>query len=151
MSVADLPAVNATLNSISTCLILLGWWMIRRERKFGHIVCMSLALVTSAVFLSCYLVYHYFVGSVRFTEQGWIRPIYFTILLSHLILAIVNLPMIVATVVPAFRAQFEKHRRLARWTLPIWLYVSVTGVLVYFMIYQWFPPVNLEEILAPFR
>ena len=139
MTTADLPAVNASLNTLSTIFISLGWIMIRRDRKVPHICCMVAALVTSAVFLACYLTYHYYHGSTRFTATGIIRPIYFFILVTHIILAIVALPMVVCTVVPALRARYEKHRAIARWTMPVWLYVSVTGVVVYLMLYRWFP------------
>ncbi len=134
------PEVNATLNSISTCFIVAGWILIRSGRKRAHIVCMICALAVSTVFLTSYLTYHLNFDSVKFTAQGWIRPVYFAILVSHIILAIVIVPMIIATVVPAIRTRWDKHKRIARWTMPLWLYVSVTGVLVYFMLYQWFRP-----------
>lgn len=142
MSIQDLPAVNASLNATATVLLAAGWWFIAHERKRAHIACMVSALVVSAAFLTCYLVYHAHVGSVRFTAQGIVRPIYFTILLTHTILAITVLPLVILTVIPAVRSRFDRHRRMGRWTLPIWLYVSVTGVIVYFMLYQWFPPVR---------
>jgi uncharacterized membrane protein YozB (DUF420 family) len=141
MSVTDLPAVNATLNTICTLLLLAGWWFIRNERKTPHIACMVSALAVSAVFLASYLVYHYHVGSVKFTSQGIERPIYFFILITHVILAAAIVPLVLLTVIPALRARFDRHRKWARWTLPLWLYVSVTGVLVYLMLYVWFPPV----------
>jgi uncharacterized membrane protein YozB (DUF420 family) len=139
VTVADFPALNAGLNTLSTILIASGWWFITHERKRAHIACMVAALVTSAVFLGCYLVYHYYVGSVRFTEQGWPRLVYFPILISHLILAMAILPMVILTVIPAVRSRFDRHRKIGRWTMPVWLYVSVTGVLVYLMLYVWFP------------
>lgn len=139
MSVSDFPALNAGLNSLCTIFLLLGWWFIVNQRKTQHICCMVAALITSTIFLSCYLYYHYHVGSVRFTAQGIVRPIYFFILITHLILAIVIVPMIILTVIPAFRSRFDKHRRIGKWTMPTWLYVSVTGVLVYLMLYVWFP------------
>jgi len=139
VSVSDLPAVNASLNSLSTVFIATGWWMIAHERKRAHIACMVSALATSTVFLASYLIYHYHVGSVPFTEQGWPRWVYFPILISHVILAMVILPMVTLTVIPALRGRFDKHRRIGRWTMPVWLYVSVTGVLVYLMLYVWFP------------
>jgi putative membrane protein len=139
MSISDLPALNATLNSISTIFIALGWYLIRRGFWRQHIVCMILALTTSTAFLVSYLIYHAHAGSVRFTAQGIVRPIYFTILISHIILAFAILPMVVATLVPVFRRRWAKHTRLGRWTMPVWLYVSVTGVLVYLMLYRWFP------------
>jgi len=140
MTISDLPAVNATLNSIATLFLIAGWVFIHNERKKSHIVCMVAALITSTIFLGCYVVYHYHVGHTSFTEQGWPRVLYFTILISHLILAIAIVPLVILTVVPALRARFDRHRKMGRWTLPIWLYVSVTGVLVYFMLYHWFPP-----------
>jgi len=143
MSVTDLPAVNATLNSICTLLLLAGWWFIKHERKTQHIVCMVSALVVSAAFLACYLVYHYHVGSVKFTAQGIVRPIYYFILITHVFLAAVILPLIVLTIVPALRARFDRHRKWARITLPLWLYVSITGVIVYLMLYVWFPSAML--------
>jgi putative membrane protein len=144
MTLYDLPGLNASLNAASTVFIALGWWFIRRDRKPAHIVCMVGALLTSTVFLACYLTYHLQVTSVKFTEPGIIRPIYFFILITHIILAAATLPLVVMTVIPALRARFDKHRRMGRITMPVWLYVSVTGVLVYFMLYQWFPP---DEVL----
>jgi putative membrane protein len=144
MSLYDLPAVNATLNGLTTILLLAGWFFIRRGQRSAHIRCMVSALVTSAVFLACYLFYHFHAGSVKFTHPGIVRTLYLSILLTHTVLAVVNLPLIIATVIPAVRQRFDKHRRLARWTLPIWLYVSVTGVIVYVMLYQLYPP---QEVL----
>ena len=141
MNVNDLPAVNATLNALSTLFILAGWVMIRTERNVAHALCMVSALVTSAAFLACYLVYHYLkAGHVtHFTYPGWPKTLYFFILGTHTPLAIVALPLLALTVIPAIRQRFDAHKRMARWTLPVWLYVSVTGVLVYFMLYVWFP------------
>ncbi len=145
MNVNDLPAVNATLNSLSTLLILTGWVMIRTERKVAHAACMIGAILTSAAFLACYLVYHYLkAGHVtHFTYPGWPKALYFFILGTHTPLAIIALPLIILTVIPAVRRRFEAHKRMARWTLPVWLYVSVTGVLVYFMLYVWFPSAKI--------
>ncbi|MFT4637076.1 MAG: putative membrane protein [Verrucomicrobiales bacterium] len=143
--VFDLPPINATLNAICTVLLVCGWICIKRDLKKAHIAFMITALITSVAFLSCYLTYHSMLhqhagdASIRFTHQGAVRPVYFAILIPHVILAAVNLPMIILTVIPAIRRRFDKHRRIARWTLPIWLYVSVTGVLVYLMLYRWFP------------
>jgi uncharacterized membrane protein YozB (DUF420 family) len=141
MNVNELPAVNAALNALSTLFILAGWTMIRLERKVAHALCMVSALITSAAFLGCYLVYHFLkAGHVtRFTFPGWPKALYFFILGTHTPLAVVALPLLVLTVIPAIRQRFEAHKRMARWTLPVWLYVSVTGVLVYFMLYVWFP------------
>jgi putative membrane protein len=141
MNVNDLPAVNATLNALSTLFILAGWTMIRTGRRLAHVLCMASALVTSAAFLACYLVYHFLKeGHVtRFTHPGWPKALYFFILGTHTPLAVVALPLLALTVIPAVRRRFDAHKRMARWTLPVWLYVSVTGVLVYFMLYVWFP------------
>ena len=140
---AFFPPINATLNGLSTVFILAGWWSIKNDRKIPHIISMVSALTTSTLFLACYLTYHYLKeGTVtRFTHPGWPKTFYFWLLLTHTILAVAVVPLIICTVIPAIRARYDKHKRIARWTLPIWLYVSFTGVLVYFMLYQWFPPV----------
>lgn len=134
----DLPSLNATLNSIATVLLVSGWICIKANKRGAHIAFMVLALLVSAAFLTSYLIYHYKAGHVSFNGKGLIRPVYFTILVTHIILAIVNVPLIIMTVVPALQRRFDRHKRLARWTLPSWLYVSVTGVLVYFMCYHWY-------------
>lgn len=136
--VEDLPALNAALNSICTVLLISGWICIKAGKKAAHVSFMVLALLVSAAFLTSYLIYHYKVGHVAFQGKGFIRPVYFTILITHILLAVVNLPLTVMTLIPALRGRFDKHRRVARWTLPSWLYVSVTGVLIYFMCYQWY-------------
>lgn len=135
MDLEALPTVNALLNTTSALLLAAGYSMVRRGRIQAHRVCMLTACGTSALFLVSYLVYHANVGSVAFTGQGVVRPIYFTILISHVILAAAILPMVVVTLYRALRGQFERHRKIARWTLPVWLYVSVTGVVVYVMLY----------------
>jgi uncharacterized membrane protein YozB (DUF420 family) len=139
VSVRDLPHVNAILNSTAIVLLIVGYLLIRRKRIMAHRVCMGLATLVSAAFLVCYLVYHFEVGSVKFTGQGVIRTVYFAILLSHTVLAAVVPVLVGITLYRAVRGQFERHRRVARWTLPIWLYVSVTGVLVYLLLYQLYP------------
>lgn len=146
MTISDLPALNACLNSISTVLIAAGWYCIRRNHWRQHVACMIAAVISSTAFLVGYLVYHAHVGekSTQFTAVGIVRPIYFTILISHILLAMIILPLVIATLVPVFRRRWEKHRRIARWTMPIWLYVSVTGVIVYLMLYRWFPPPGLH-------
>ncbi len=131
-----LPAVNASLNATASIFLISGYLMIRRRHIETHRACMLAALLTSALFLTSYLTYHYYAGSIPFPGSGWIRPVYFTILISHIILAIVVVPMALWTVWRAWKERFEQHARLARWTLPIWLYVSVTGVIVYLMLYQ---------------
>jgi len=136
LTVHDLPAVNATLNALSGVLLLAGYLLIRARRIEPHRRCMLAACATSSLFLVCYLVYHYEVGSVPFTRQGIVRPIYFSILITHVILAAAVLPLALVTLSRGLQARYAKHRAIARWTLPIWLYVSVTGVLVYVLLYQ---------------
>lgn len=140
MTIDQLPAVNATLNGISSILLAIGFVAIKKGNKPLHIKCMISAFTVSSVFLICYLVYHYYAGSTKFTATGWIRPVYFGILISHVILAAAIVPMILLTMFRAAKGDFEKHKKIARWTWPLWMYVSVTGVLIYFMLYQWFPP-----------
>ncbi|HEU5413899.1 MAG TPA: DUF420 domain-containing protein [Candidatus Angelobacter sp.] len=130
------PALNASLNGASAVLIVTGHSLIRRGKVQLHRACMLAAVSTSTVFLACYLYYHAHVGSVHFPGQGWARGLYFSILVSHTILAAAVPVLVVLTLVFAFRQKFERHRRIARWTYPIWLYVSVTGVIVYLMLYQ---------------
>ena len=136
MTVHDLPAVNATLNALSGVLLTIGYVLIRSRRIEQHRVCMITAFVTSSLFLICYIVYHAQVGSVRFTRQGFVRPVYYAILISHVTLAVAVLPLAILTLSRALKRRYPQHRRLARWTLPIWWYVSVTGVLVYVLLYQ---------------
>ena len=140
ISTSDLPAVNATCNIVSTVFISMGWYFIRRGEWRRHMVCMITALVSSICFLVGYIVYHARVGEKSSGYTGWIAAVYFPILASHVLLAFVTLPLVIFTLVPVFRRRWDRHRRIARWTLPIWLYVSVTGVLVYLMLYKWFPP-----------
>lgn len=134
----DLPALNATLNSITTVLILAGWVCIKTKKQAAHISFMVLALIVSTAFLTSYLVYHYRIGHVPFQGKGFIRPFYFVMLISHILLAMVNVPLVIMTVVPALRKRYDRHKVFARWLLPSWLYVSVTGVLVYLMCYHWY-------------
>jgi uncharacterized membrane protein YozB (DUF420 family) len=133
--IASLPAVNATLNAIAAVLLLCGYVMIRRRRIETHRKFMLAAFATSALFLVSYVVYHANIGSRPFTGQGPIRVVYFSILITHVILAAAVLPMALITLTHALRARFDRHRRIARWTWPIWMYVSVTGVIVYLMLY----------------
>ncbi len=128
--------MNAALNAASAVLLMLGYRFIRRRQVHAHRACMLGAFGVSIVFLVSYLVYHYHVGSVRFPGTGWVRGVYFAILISHTILAALVPPLAVVTLYRALRGQFDRHRRLARWTLPIWSYVSVTGVVVYVMLYH---------------
>jgi len=136
LALSDLPAVNATLNSASALLLAAGYFFIRRGNVAAHRRCMIAALVASALFLTSYLIYHYNVGSVPFTGRGWIRTVYFSILITHTILAALIVPLVLVTLSRALRADFVRHRRIARWTLPLWFYVSVTGVVVYWMLYR---------------
>ncbi len=135
---AIFPVINASLNGASTVLLLVGRWFISQRRIAAHRATMITAVVTSALFLTSYLYYHAHVGSVHFQGTGWSRPLYFTLLISHVLLAIVIVPMVLITLTRALRERFDRHRAIARWTFPLWLYVSVTGVLVYFMLYHWF-------------
>ncbi len=130
-----LPGINASLNSISALLLAIGYILIRRGRVAAHRFCMLSAFATSTLFLLSYLTYHFQVGSVPYEGQGWVRPLYFSILISHIILAAAIVPLALVTLVRAVRGKFERHKRIARCTLPIWLYVSVTGVIVYWMLY----------------
>jgi putative membrane protein len=132
--IGRLPAVNATLNSLCALCLVAGYWNIRRGRRQAHQRFMLSALGFSALFLVSYLTYHHFHGDTPFPGEGWVRPVYFAILISHIVLSMVVLPMILGTVIYAFRGRFDVHRRIARYTLPVWLYVSVTGVVVFFFL-----------------
>ena len=136
MTTRDLPSLNAVLNTASALLLVAGWALIRRGRRGAHRVAMLGALATSAAFLASYLVYHFQVGSVRFTGRGAIRAVYFAVLLSHTVLAAAIVPLVLLTLTRALRARFEAHRAVARYTLPLWLWVSVSGVAVYWMLYR---------------
>lgn len=139
MTVNDLSHVNAALNTLSTVLIVAGYMMIRRKRIAAHKTCMLSATAVSAAFLTCYLIYHFYAGHVTFTQGGFIRAVYLVVLLTHIVLAAVTPILVIITLYRALRNQIDKHRRIARWTLPIWLYVSVTGVIVYLMLYRIYP------------
>ena len=131
-----LPSLNAGLNATSAFLLILGYTMIRQGAWTGHALCMCSALGTSTLFLISYLVYHYFHGATPFPGQGWVRPVYFTILISQTALAAEVPPLAIATLVPALKSRFDKHLRIARVTFPIWLYVSLTGIVIYWMLYR---------------
>ena len=140
MTVHNLPAVNATLNGLSAIFLTAGYVFIRRGDKIAHRNCMISAFVTSVVFLGCYLTYHATVKTVtHFVDPAWFRPIYLTILLTHTLLAVVIVPLILLTLWRAKKQNFEAHKKIARWTWPLWLYVSVTGVVIYLLLYQVFP------------
>jgi uncharacterized membrane protein YozB (DUF420 family) len=140
MTINDLPAVNASLNGLATVFLTLGYFFIKRGQRNAHRNCMIAAFTTSTIFLACYLTYHYSVTAVtKFQGQGIVRPIYFFILITHIILAVVIVPMILMTLYRAWKQRWEAHKKISRVTWPLWMYVSVTGVIVYMMLYQWFP------------
>jgi uncharacterized membrane protein YozB (DUF420 family) len=145
MSVHDLPAVNASLNGLSAIFLTAGYIFIRRKNKIAHRNCMMAAFVTSIFFLACYLTYHGYLavvlhqGPTRFLEPKWFRPIYLVILGTHTVLAGVIVPLILITLWRAKRERFDAHKKIARWTWPLWMYVSVTGVVVYLLLYRIFP------------
>ena len=142
MSISDLPTLNAILNSISAILLTIGFVFIKQKNREAHRRCMIGAFTTSTLFLISYLVYHYNVGSVKFQGQGAVRTVYFAILLTHTVLAVVIVPLIIAAVVQAIRGKFESHKKITRWAWPLWMYVSVTGVVIYLLLYQIFPQVK---------
>ena len=139
MTVHDLPAVNATLNGLSALLLAAGFVCIKRKRVAAHRACMIAAFSTSVLFLICYLTYHYMGGFTRFQNPAWFRPWYLLLLGTHTILAVVIVPLILVTLYRALKERFDLHKKIARWTWPLWMYVSVTGVLVYLILYQIFP------------
>ena len=139
MSFTDLPHVNASLNTLSTVFLTLGFIYIRRGNREAHRRCMLSALTTSSLFLVGYLVYHFNAGRTVFADPAWFRPYYLGILLTHTILAVVIVPLVIVTFVRALRERFDKHKKIARWTWPLWMYVSITGVLIYVLLYHLFP------------
>jgi len=145
MTIHDLPAVNAALNGLSAVFLALGFFFIQRGNKIAHRNCMISAFATSVIFLGCYLTYHTWIavvlhqGPTRFLNPAWFRPIYLTILLTHTILAAAIVPMILVTLNRARKQNFEAHKKIARWTWPLWMYVSVTGVGIYLLLYRIFP------------
>lgn len=136
LNVAALPALNAALNGTSALLLATGFVSIRRRQVTAHRTCMLSAFVVSTLFLVSYVVYHFYAGSKPFGGQGWIRPVYFVLLLTHVVLAAAMVPLALTTIFRGLGAQIDRHRRIARWTLPIWFYVSVTGVVIYWMLYH---------------
>jgi uncharacterized membrane protein YozB (DUF420 family) len=145
MSIHDLPAVNASLNGLSAVFLSFGFIFIKRGNKIAHRNCMISAFATSIIFLGCYLTYHGYLaivlhqGPTRFLNPIWFRPVYLAILLTHTILAITIVPLILITLSRALRERFDAHKKIARWTWPLWMYVSITGVIVYFLLYRIFP------------
>jgi putative membrane protein len=136
LSVSDLPSVNAALNATSAVLLTLGYAFIRQRAITAHTMCMLAAFGTSTLFLVSYLTYHYFHGTTPFGGTGWVRPLYFAILISHTALAVTIVPLAIVTLYRALKGQFKRHEQIARVTLPLWLYVSITGVVVYWMLYH---------------
>ena len=144
-SIYSLAPLNAILNTTATILLVAGFYFIKQKRVQAHRRCMIAAVLVSAAFLTSYLIFHYEVGDVRFTGQGWVRPVYFAILIPHVILAVTILPLALTTLYFGLTSNFVKHRRIAKWTWPLWIYVSVTGVIVYLMLYQLYTP-NLPPL-----
>ena len=148
MSPADLPIVNACLNGLSAVFLCIGYYFIRKKNQNAHRNCMIAAFTTSTLFLICYLTYHGYLayylhrGPTVFKDPAWFRPIYLTILLTHTVLAVVIVPMVLISLSRALKKRFDLHRKTARWTWPLWMYVSVTGVLIYLLLYQIFPQVS---------
>ncbi len=141
MSYSALAPLNAVLNGTATILLIAGFIFIKRRRVAAHRACMIAALIVSAMFLTSYLIYHYHVGEVRFGGIGWVRPVYFAILIPHIMLAGLIVPLALITVYFALRGRFATHRKVARWTWPLWIYVSITGVIIYLMLYQFYTPI----------
>jgi len=140
VSLSDLPAVNACLNGLSAVFLTTGYVFIRRGNKIAHRNCMVSAFITSTIFLICYLTYHFTVRTVtRFEKPEWFRPVYLTILLTHTLLAVVIVPLVLMTLGRAVKQRFDLHKKIARWTWPLWMYVSVTGVVIYLLLYRIFP------------
>ncbi|HWX23084.1 MAG TPA: DUF420 domain-containing protein [Candidatus Binatia bacterium] len=145
MSFSDLPAVNAALNGLAAVFLSFGYYFIRNKNQPAHRNCMLAAFAASALFLACYLTYHGYLafhlhqGPTKFVNPPWFRPIYLGILLTHTSLAVVILPLVIITLSRALRQRFDRHRAIARWTWPLWMYVSVTGVLIYYLLYIKFP------------
>jgi putative membrane protein len=144
MTLLDLPVVNGSLNALSTIFLTAGYVCIKRKKQIAHRNCMIAAFTTSTLFLACYLTYHGYLaylhrGPTAFVNPAWFRPIYFTILFTHLVLAIVIVPMVFMTMSRGLKQRFELHKKIARWTWPLWMYVSVTGVIIYLLLYQIYP------------
>ena len=143
MTFSDLPVVNASLNALSAVLLTAGFVYIRKKKQLAHERCMKAAVTTSALFLICYLTYHARAGRTVFKDPHWFRPFYLALLISHTILAAAIIPLILITFIRALKRRFDVHRKIARWTWPLWMYVSVTGVIIYFLLYIIFPQQKL--------
>jgi len=139
------PAFNASLNALAFVLLLIGFYFVKKKDFISHQKIMSLTFIVSSVFLASYLTYHFNYPATKFLAQGWVRPLYFFILISHIILAVGVLPFILRLLWVARKGEFQKHKKLARYVFPIWVYNSATGILVYFFLYQWFPASNYLE------
>jgi len=150
MTVSDLPLLNASLNALSTLFIVAGIAFIKNDMKQAHILAMLSALITSTLFLASYVTYHVMKDGMvtKFTHPGWPKAAYYFVLATHVPLAALTLPLVILTVIPAFQARYDKHRRIAKITFPVWLYVSVTGVLVYLMLYVWYPPAAARPLTS---
>ncbi len=149
MTFSDLPAVNASLNGLSAIFLTAGYIHIRRKNQRAHQRFMMAAVITSALFLACYLVYHAKAGRTVFKDPAWFRPFYLILLLTHTVLAVTIVPMILVTLVRALKVRFDAHRRIARWTWPLWMYVSVTGVIIYLLLYKIFPQPRMPSGPGP--
>jgi putative membrane protein len=139
LTLSDLPLLNACLNGTSAILLTIGYIQIRKQRQIAHRNCMIAAFTTSTLFLASYLYYHAHAKTTHFVNPAWFRPIYLTILLTHTLLAVVIVPMVFITFSRALKQKFDRHKSIARWTWPIWMYVSLTGVVIYLILYQIFP------------
>ena len=139
MTLHELPACNAAFNGLSAVLLAFGFYFIKHGRVIAHRNCMISAVCSSAIFLAGYLTYHSIYGATKFLNPGWFRPIYLILLITHTLLAAAVLPLVITTLMFAAKGRFESHKKIARWTWPIWMYVSVTGVVIYFLLYQIFP------------
>lgn len=154
MSLTDLPLINACLNGLSTVLLTLGYIFIKKEQRDAHRNCMIAAFITSSIFLISYVTYHigmqrqYGSAHTKFVDPAWFRPIYLMLLITHVLLAVAIVPLILLTLSRAFKQRFELHKKIARWTWPLWMYVSVTGVMIYLLLYQIFPQARVKEKLA---
>jgi putative membrane protein len=146
LPLSSLPALNASLNAACTIFLLCGYYFIRKKKIFQHRICMITAFICSSAFLTSYIYFHVHAGIIRFGGQGVIRPVYFALLITHTFLAVVNLPLVLLTLSFALREKFASHRRIARWTFPIWLYISVTGVIIYWLLYIAYTPGGVASL-----